>query len=289
MGRGGFGSVYLARNKLDQRLYAIKKIPLPSTQNDTEEKKILREVNLLSRIHHANIVRYYSAWREETVEDDDSEDEEDEEEELLWDDSSSQESKQVKTKQGSPRKKQKGRKRKMYIQMEYCDGTIQDVIDDKSIFDDKEEANRLFRQMLEGLAYMHKNEIIHRDLKPANIFFSVERDIKIGDFGLATTLKKGRRSKIIKPSKTQQKLGISKDDLPTPLPSTPNTPSVSPNQSLSSGVGTPIYVSPEQEQGQEYSSKVDMYALGLIYLEMLLPFSTGMERIMVSIVIHHYC
>lgn len=50
-------------------------------------------------------------------------------------------------------------------------------------------------------------------------------------------------------------------------------------ESLSTGIGTPIYTSPEIEKGSNYTSKVDMFSLGIIYLEMLLPFSTGMERI----------
>lgn len=221
---------------------------------------------MLSRLHHTNVVRYYSAWREETNEEDDdgSDDDDDDEEEEYLDTDSGTDSGSVNQKQAN------SKKRMIYIQMEYCDGTLQDVIDDKSIFDGKEEANRLFRQILEGLSYMHKNEIIHRDLKPANIFFSVERDIKIGDFGLATTLKRARKGM----SRSSTKLNLN-DSLQVPTPTTSN-------QSLSTGVGTPIYQSPEQESGKEYSSKVDMYALGLIYLEMLLPFETGMERIMVS-------
>lgn len=49
----------------------------------------------------------------------------------------------------------------------------------------------MFRQILEGLVHIHGLNIVHRDLKPDNIFIGLGPDgtnnIKIGDFGLATT------------------------------------------------------------------------------------------------------
>ena len=63
LGRGGFGSVYLATNKLDHVMYAVKKIHvLLSRQNIL--LKILREVTLLARLSHPNIVSYKTAWTE---------------------------------------------------------------------------------------------------------------------------------------------------------------------------------------------------------------------------------
>lgn len=62
LGRGGYGEVVKARNKLDGRLYAIKKIKQKSAAAFTE---VLSEVMLLSRLNHPNVVRYYSAWPEE--------------------------------------------------------------------------------------------------------------------------------------------------------------------------------------------------------------------------------
>jgi translation initiation factor 2-alpha kinase 4 len=51
LGRGGFGDVVKARNRLDGRY---------SEYN----RKILREVTTLSRLHHEYVVRYYQAWLE---------------------------------------------------------------------------------------------------------------------------------------------------------------------------------------------------------------------------------
>lgn len=44
-------------------------------------------------------------------------------------------------------------------------------------------------------------------------------------------------------------------------------------------VGTHLYMSPEQMNGQMYNYKVDIYSLGIIFFELLTPFFTDMERI----------
>uniref|UniRef100_A0A8D8LTM2 non-specific serine/threonine protein kinase n=2 Tax=Cacopsylla melanoneura TaxID=428564 RepID=A0A8D8LTM2_9HEMI len=76
LGKGAFGDVLKVRNKLDDRLYAIKRIPL-NPKNKQLNKKIMREVKLLSRLNHENVVRYYNSWIESgTSEIEDSEDEE---------------------------------------------------------------------------------------------------------------------------------------------------------------------------------------------------------------------
>ncbi|KAJ7874765.1 kinase-like domain-containing protein [Mycena olivaceomarginata] len=61
LGKGAFGSVVKARNKIDSRIYAVKKIRLSTTHSDT---KIFREVNALSRLSHRFIVRYFTTWVE---------------------------------------------------------------------------------------------------------------------------------------------------------------------------------------------------------------------------------
>ncbi|AMD19196.1 HBR295Wp [Eremothecium sinecaudum] len=61
LGKGAFGQVVKARNALDSRYYAIKKV------KQTEEKlsSILSEVMLLASLNHQYVVRYYAAWLEE--------------------------------------------------------------------------------------------------------------------------------------------------------------------------------------------------------------------------------
>ncbi|KAK0182830.1 hypothetical protein PV327_000924 [Microctonus hyperodae] len=63
LGRGAYGNVLKVRNKLDGGVYAIKRIGL-NPENKDLNKKITREVKLLSRLNHENVVRYFNSWIE---------------------------------------------------------------------------------------------------------------------------------------------------------------------------------------------------------------------------------
>ncbi|KAI0172981.1 kinase-like protein [Hypoxylon sp. FL1284] len=72
LGKGGFGKVYQCFNPLDNRAYAVKKIPIPSKlgarfrDGKREDiQHILREVQALANLDHPNIVRYHATWFEE--------------------------------------------------------------------------------------------------------------------------------------------------------------------------------------------------------------------------------
>lgn len=117
----------------------------------------------------------------------------------------------------------------------------------------------MFRQTLQGLVHIHSLNIVHRDLKPDNIFIAVGPDgvnnVKIGDFGLAS---KGQ----IATDKAQNALLDQTD--------------------MTRSVGTAVYVAPEVRSGGSgnYTSKVDMYSLGIMFFEMCSPVMLGMERAM---------
>lgn len=71
LGRGGYGIVYHARNRLDNQEYAIKKVPLSTSRlqriqdhGEVEVNEVLKEIRTLSRLDHPNIVRYYAGWIE---------------------------------------------------------------------------------------------------------------------------------------------------------------------------------------------------------------------------------
>ena len=69
--------------------------------------------------------------------------------------------------------------------MEYCESATIEQLITQNLYQKEDEVLRLFREMMEGLNYIHSKNLIHRDLKPANIFVDSENHIKIGDFGLA--------------------------------------------------------------------------------------------------------
>ncbi|XP_048453334.1 eukaryotic translation initiation factor 2-alpha kinase 3 isoform X2 [Rhincodon typus] len=62
LGRGGFGVVFEAKNKVDDCNYAIKRIRLPN--RDQAREKVMREVKALAKLEHPGIVRYFNAWLE---------------------------------------------------------------------------------------------------------------------------------------------------------------------------------------------------------------------------------
>lgn len=69
LGKGAYGDVLKVKNILDNRQYAIKRIPL-TTRSRQIFKKMTREVELLSRLNHENVVRYFNSWIENANESD---------------------------------------------------------------------------------------------------------------------------------------------------------------------------------------------------------------------------
>lgn len=64
LGRGGFGEVFKARNKVDGQPYAIKKV---KARSKSALDPVLSEVTVLSRLNHPNVVRYFAAWIDDGI------------------------------------------------------------------------------------------------------------------------------------------------------------------------------------------------------------------------------
>ncbi|CAF1127232.1 unnamed protein product [Adineta ricciae] len=66
IGKGAFGSVFRAKNRLDDCTYAIKKIVFKDNSERTRRQAgiALREVRVLASLSHPNIVQYHCAWLE---------------------------------------------------------------------------------------------------------------------------------------------------------------------------------------------------------------------------------
>lgn len=127
-----------------------------------------------------------------------------------------------------------------YIVMEYIKGkTLKQYIQEFSPLSAARSIH-IMKQLTSAMANAHENGIIHRDIKPQNILMDEEGNVKITDFGIATSL--GATSY------TQ----------------------------TNSVIGTVHYLSPEQARGGLATMKSDIYALGIVLYELLtgeLPFS----------------
>ncbi|XP_048863713.1 uncharacterized protein LOC125738600 [Brienomyrus brachyistius] len=199
IGSGGFGCVFKARRKLENRFFAVKRVE--------SKTKSLREVSALTRLRHSNIVQYYTSWEEDVSD----------------------------------------TEKYLYIQMELCKSDLKMWIDEHNESQKSRRVNALdiAQQVVNGVEYIHKEGFIHRDLKPENILFDFDGKVKIGDFGLVTFDENSSDGTQLK--RTEKK-------------------------------GTRSYMSPEQMESNEYDRKVDIFALGLIYFELVWPMKTRMEK-----------
>ena len=163
LGSGSFGNVYKVHHKLDNEYYAMKKIIITDELIQLNYD-VFQEVKLFAKLHHPNIVRYFSSWIDFDVNS------------ILKFNLTSDESEAIT--QNYPI---------LFIQMELCNKTLKDYFENDIFEDSINTRINYWLKMVEGINYLHLNNIIHRDIKPSNIFF-LNNEIKIGDFGMSKTL-----------------------------------------------------------------------------------------------------
>ena len=88
------------------------------------------------------------------------------------------------------------------------------------------------KSIVASLVFLHSKYIIHRDLKSDNILISESGEVKLGDLGASAFLTRSKRRR-------------------------------------HTVVGTPDWMAPEQKTGQSYGNKVDIWALGIVCIEMM--------------------
>ena len=110
--------------------------------------------------------------------------------------------------------------------MEYFEGqNLETVISQQSPLPFELFAN-MAEHLAEALAYIHGLAVLHRDVKPKNVFVLADGSVRLGDFGIAVVLGETRL--------TQEGYGI----------------------------GTPVYMAPEQFEGHEVGKAADIYSFG---------------------------
>ena len=209
LGSGSYGVCQKVLRKKDGRMFAWKEMDFGG-MSQTEKSQLVSEVNLLRELRHEHIVRYYDRIIDRST-------------------------------------------HTLYIIMEYCEGG--DL--ERFIAKHKKEGKviteafvwKVCVQITSALKECHSREkngksVLHRDLKPANVFLDSNKNVKLGDFGLARYL--------------NHETSFAK-----------------------TVVGTPYYMSPEQMNYMSYNEKSDIWSLGCLMYELCAlrpPFTATSSR-----------
>lgn len=73
----------------------------------------------------------------------------------------------------------------IYMIFEYADNDLSGLLLNKQIKISSAQSKHIFKQILQGIEYLHDNSILHRDIKGSNILIDNKGSLKITDFGLA--------------------------------------------------------------------------------------------------------
>lgn len=119
----------------------------------------------------------------------------------------------------------------LYLVMEYCDGgSLLSYLEMKNFNLSEHEAKIIIYNIFFAIAHIHSLGIMHRDIKIENILMKTQYDIQGGirvtDFGFSTPL--------------------------------------GPNQTKQDPYGTITYAAPEILEGKPYTSKIDLWSLGVL-------------------------
>mmetsp|Transcript_15348 Transcript_15348/g.25021 ORF Transcript_15348/g.25021 Transcript_15348/m.25021 type:complete len:502 (+) Transcript_15348:99-1604(+) len=155
VGLGTYGEVYKARERKTGEIVALKKIIV----HDAKEGyplTALREIKIMQQLKHKNVLRLIEIVPSST-------------------------------------KLQQGDLGVVYMVLEYLDNDLVGIIENKSLTLSEAYVKCYLKQILEAIHYIHTNHIVHRDLKAANILVSNDSKVKIGDWGLSRSWKKGKK------------------------------------------------------------------------------------------------
>jgi len=126
------------------------------------------------------------------------------------------------------------RNEELWIAMEYMDGgCLTDIIEQHHYVKMSEnQIAYVLQRTLRAIQYIHGYNRIHRDIRSDNITISSRGDIKLSNFEYSTHLTKNKRKR--------------------------NTV-----------IGTPNWMAPEVISSKDYGTKVDIWSLGILLIEIL--------------------
>lgn len=136
-----------------------------------------------------------------------------------------------------------------YIAMEFVEGRNLDQVLAGTPMLPEAQLLQIMDQLLDALAAAHAQGVWHRDIKPANLILTAGGQVKLTDFGIARI----------------EHLGLTQ---------------------VSSMIGTPGYMAPEQYTGEGIDQRADIFAAGMLLYRMLTGgpgFSGAAEVVMYKI------
>ena len=150
LGEGAFGKVFKVCSKLNNKIYAMKKLNIKELREDNPKayQLALNETEFLSRLtniaNQPHIIKYYRHFVEGDF---------------------------------------------LYIVIEFIEnGDMENYIETHKRIGQhipEEQLWSIFLQCMEGLAFVHEKGVIHRDIKPANLLVDNNMNVKLGDFGVS--------------------------------------------------------------------------------------------------------
>ncbi|CAD7925265.1 unnamed protein product [Amoebophrya sp. A25] len=177
IGEGTYGRVwkYQDVNALDpgKSVRALKEILVSAASAEGFPTQALREIRVLKKLTHSNVVRLHDVCIGLPQPDDLS--------------------------------------ARVYLVFEYLEHDLSGLLRHKRYQLDMAEAKCLAQQMFDGLVYLHGKNVLHRDLKLSNLLLSNSGELKIADFGLARLAPATEMSHASQPTSASISEGISEE------------------------------------------------------------------------------
>lgn len=232
IGKGGMGAVYKARQRQLDRIVALKILP-PGIGNDPAfAERFTREARALAKLNHPGIVTLFEFGQVTTP--------------ALTPSLSHPMGEGV---------RRPGEGCLYFFLMEFVNGVnLRQLLQAGRV--SPREALAIVPQICDALQFAHDQGIVHRDIKPENILLDRRGRVKVADFGLAKIVV-GQASSLSSPVRATNAQPGRQDACPT-------------TTEAGKVMGTPQYMAPEQrENPAEVDHRADIYALGVVFYQML--------------------